>query len=113
MLVYGVNSDDYDPARHHVISNASCTTNCLSPVAKVLLDTFGVEHMMITTVHAYTASQALMDTPMRKRRRGRAAALSIVPTTTGAAKATAQVLPALEGLSFEGKCFVYLKKVSV
>jgi glyceraldehyde 3-phosphate dehydrogenase len=89
MFVFGVNSDDYDPASHHIVSNASCTTNCLAPVAGVLLDRFGVEHMMITTVHAYTSSQALMDTPMRKRRRGRSAALSIVPTTTGAAKATA------------------------
>ena len=97
MLVIGVNADQYDPERHHVISNASCTTNCLAPVAKVLLDRFGVEHIMITTVHAYTSSQALMDTPVRKRRRGRAAALSIVPTTTGAALATAKVLPELEG----------------
>jgi glyceraldehyde 3-phosphate dehydrogenase len=97
MFVYGVNSDGYDADRHHVVSNASCTTNCLAPVAKVLLESFGVEHIMITTVHAYTASQALMDTPMRKRRRGRSAALSIVPTTTGAAKATARVLPQLEG----------------
>ena len=97
MFVYGVNSDDYDPSRHHVISNASCTTNCLAPIAKVLLERFGVENIMITTVHAYTASQALMDTPMRKRRRGRAAALSIIPTTTGAAQATAKILPALEG----------------
>jgi len=97
MFVYGVNTDLYDGSRHQVISAASCTTNCLAPVAKVLLDSFGVEHLMITTVHAYTSSQALMDTPMRKRRRGRSAALSIVPTTTGAAKATAKVLPELEG----------------
>jgi glyceraldehyde 3-phosphate dehydrogenase len=76
---------------------ASCTTNCLAPVAKVLHESFGVEHLMITTVHAYTSSQTLTDTPMRKRRRGRAAALSIIPTTTGAAKATALVLPDLEG----------------
>ncbi len=97
MFVYGVNTDGYDGSRHQVISCASCTTNCLAPVAKVLLDSFGVEHLMITTIHAYTSSQALMDTPMRKRRRGRSAALSIVPTTTGAAKATAKVLPELEG----------------
>jgi len=97
MFVYGVNAHQYDPDKHHVVSNASCTTNCLAPVARVLLDRFGIEHMMITTVHAYTSSQALMDTPMRKRRRGRSAALSIVPTTTGAAKATIVVLPELEG----------------
>ena len=97
MFVYGVNTDAYDGSRHHVISTASCTTNCLAPVAQVLLNSFGVEHIMITTVHAYTSSQALMDTPRRKRRRGRSAALSIVPTTTGAAKATAKVLPELEG----------------
>jgi len=97
MFVYGVNADQYDPGEHAVISNASCTTNCLAPVAKVLLESFGVDHMMISTIHAYTASQALMDTPMRKRRRGRAGALSIVPTTTGAAKATVRVLPALAG----------------
>jgi glyceraldehyde 3-phosphate dehydrogenase len=96
-FVYGVNTDRYDAGQHHVISNASCTTNCLAPLAKVLLERFGVEHMLITTVHAYTSSQALMDAPMRKRRRGRAAALSIVPTTTGAARATARVLPELEG----------------
>jgi glyceraldehyde 3-phosphate dehydrogenase len=96
-FVYGVNHHGYDPSQHHVISNASCTTNCLAPVAKVLNDSFGVEHLMMTTIHAYTSSQALMDTPVRKRRRGRAAALSIVPTTTGAAKATALVIPELEG----------------
>jgi glyceraldehyde 3-phosphate dehydrogenase len=96
-FVYGVNHQGYDPSQHRVISNASCTTNCLAPVAKVLNDSFGVEHLMMTTIHAYTSSQALMDTPVRKRRRGRAAALSIVPTTTGAAKATALVIPELEG----------------
>jgi glyceraldehyde 3-phosphate dehydrogenase len=96
-FVYGVNHQGYDPSRHRIISNASCTTNCLAPVAKVLNDSFGVEHLMMTTIHAYTSSQALMDTPVRKRRRGRAAALSIVPTTTGAAKATALVIPELEG----------------
>lgn len=97
MFVLGVNDDDYDRAQHHVISNASCTTNCLAPVAKVLDQHFGIEKLMFTTVHAYTASQSLMDQPTRKRRRGRAAALSIIPTTTGAAEATEQVLPALAG----------------
>ncbi|MEX1004720.1 MAG: type I glyceraldehyde-3-phosphate dehydrogenase [Acidimicrobiia bacterium] len=96
-FVYGVNHDDYDADVHTIISNASCTTNCLAPVAKVLNDRFGIEHLMMTTIHAYTSSQALVDTPTRKRRRGRAAALSIVPTTTGAAKATSLVIPELEG----------------
>jgi glyceraldehyde 3-phosphate dehydrogenase len=96
-FVLGVNADTYDPAKHHVVSMASCTTNSLAPVAKVLHESFGVEHIMITTVHAYTSSQSLMDAPTRKRRRGRAAALSIVPTSTGAARATALVLPALDG----------------
>ncbi len=96
-LVYGVNEDTFDPDRHFIISNASCTTNCLAPVAKVLHDSFGVEHLLMSTIHAYTSSQSLMDQPTRKRRRGRAAALSIVPTTTGAAKATALVIPELEG----------------
>lgn len=97
MFVLGVNAETYDPAKHQVVSMASCTTNCLAPVAKVLHESFGVEHLLITTVHAYTSSQSLMDTPMRKRRRGRAAALSIVPTTTGAAKAAGVVLPDLAG----------------
>ncbi len=96
-FVYGVNDEQYDPERHVVVSNASCTTNCLAPVAKVLHDTFGVERLMMSTIHAYTSSQSLMDTPVRKRRRGRSAALSIVPTTTGAAKATELVIPELEG----------------
>ena len=96
-FVYGVNDEQYDPDSHVVISNASCTTNCLAPVAKVLHDTFGVERLMMSTIHAYTSSQSLMDTPVRKRRRGRSAALSIVPTTTGAAKATELVIPELEG----------------
>jgi glyceraldehyde 3-phosphate dehydrogenase len=96
-FVYGVNDELYDPERHVVVSNASCTTNCLAPVAKVLHDTFGVERLMMSTIHAYTSSQSLMDTPVRKRRRGRSAALSIVPTTTGAAKATELVIPELEG----------------
>ena len=96
-IVLGVNGDDYDPAAHDVISMASCTTNCVAPVTKILHQEFGIEHMMFTTVHAYTSSQALMDTPVRKRRRGRAAALSIIPTTTGAAQATERVLPELAG----------------
>ena len=96
-FVMGVNEDSYDPAKHVIVSMASCTTNCLAPVARVLYDRFGVEHLMLTTVHAYTSSQALMDTPVRKRRRGRAAALSIIPTTTGATKATEKVIPELAG----------------
>jgi glyceraldehyde 3-phosphate dehydrogenase len=97
MFVFGVNHKDYDPQRHHIVSNASCTTNSLAPVAMVLHERFGVEHLMITTIHAYTSSQSLTDIPTRKRRRGRAAGLSIVPTTTGAARATAKVIPDLEG----------------
>lgn len=97
MFVYGVNHQLYDPASHQVVSSASCTTNCLAPLVKVLHDSFGVENVMMTTVHAYTSSQTLVDTPARKRRRGRAGALSIIPTTTGAAKATEKVLPELEG----------------
>ncbi|HEX2154022.1 MAG TPA: type I glyceraldehyde-3-phosphate dehydrogenase [Acidimicrobiia bacterium] len=103
-FVCGVNEDTYDPENHYVVSNASCTTNCLAPVAKVLSDSFGVEHLMMSTIHAYTSSQALMDTPTRKRRRGRAAALSIVPTTTGAAKATELVIPELKG-KMDGMAF--------
>ncbi|MBE0425709.1 MAG: type I glyceraldehyde-3-phosphate dehydrogenase [Nitrospirae bacterium] len=96
-LVPGVNAESYDPKAHKVISMASCTTNCLAPVAKVLNDAFGVDFIVFTTVHAYTSSQSLMDTPARHRRRGRAAALSIIPTTTGAAKAAEIVLPELKG----------------
>ncbi len=97
MFVLGVNHQSYDPKRHHIVSNASCTTNSLAPPAKVLHESFGIEHIMITTVHAYTSSQSLTDIPTRKRRRGRAAGVSIVPTTTGAARATARVIPELEG----------------
>jgi len=97
MIVPGVNTDSYDPQSHQVISLASCTTNSLAPVAKVLNDTFGVEHLIFTTVHAYTSSQSLTDIPARHRRRGRAAALSIIPTTTGAAQAAERVLPELAG----------------
>jgi len=96
-IVLGVNEGSYDPQSHRIISMASCTTNCLAPVAKVLHEVFGVEYIAFTTVHAYTSSQSLMDTPARHRRRGRAAALSIIPTTTGAAKATEKVLPELKG----------------
>jgi glyceraldehyde 3-phosphate dehydrogenase len=96
-LCMGVNEDAYDPARHHVVSNASCTTNCLAPVAKVLEDSFGVESGLMTTVHAYTNDQQVLDAPHKDLRRARAAAQAIIPTTTGAAKAVALVLPALKG----------------
>ncbi len=97
-FVMGVNHTSYDPSKHQVVSNASCTTNCLAPVAKVLEDEFGVEFIFITTVHAYTATQGLLDMPTAKdRRRGRAAAVSIIPSSTGAAKATAEVIPSLAG----------------
>ena len=97
MLVMGVNEDAYRPEAHRVVSMASCTTNCLAPVAKLLHHRFGIATLVFTTVHAYTSSQSLMDTPARHRRRGRAAALSIIPTTTGAAKAAEKVLPELAG----------------
>ena len=97
MIVLGVNEENYRPKVHQIVSMASCTTNCLAPVAKVLHEAFGVAFIMFTTVHAYTSSQSLMDTPARHRRRGRAAALSIIPTTTGAAKAAEKVLPQLKG----------------
>jgi glyceraldehyde 3-phosphate dehydrogenase len=93
----GVNDSQYNPAEHHVISNASCTTNCLAPVAKVLSDAFGVETGFMTTVHAYTNDQVILDTPHKDLRRGRAAGMSIIPTTTGAAKAVSLVLPELKG----------------
>ncbi|MCJ2544105.1 type I glyceraldehyde-3-phosphate dehydrogenase [Thermostichus vulcanus] len=97
-VVMGVNDDQYDPDRHHIVSNASCTTNCLAPVAKVLLDRFGIETGFLTTCHAYTATQAIVDRPDPKDfRRGRSAAVSIVPSSTGAATAVAEVLPALKG----------------
>jgi glyceraldehyde 3-phosphate dehydrogenase len=96
-VVLGVNEEKYDPALHHVVSNASCTTNCLAPVAKVINDKFGIVKGLMTTVHAYTNDQQLLDMPHRDMRRGRAANLSIIPTTTGAAKAVALVLPELKG----------------
>jgi len=96
-VVLGVNERSYDPARHTIVSNASCTTNALAPAAKVLNDAFGIDHLMATAIHAYTATQALVDKAARKVRRGRAAAVSLIPTTTGAAIATTHVLPELTG----------------
>lgn len=96
-LCYGVNHTAYDPAKHHLISNASCTTNCLAPVAKVLHETFGIKRGLMTTVHAYTNDQRILDLPHSDRRRARAAALSMIPTTTGAARAVGEVLPQLKG----------------
>ena len=96
-IVMGVNSNHYDPRNHHIISNASCTTNCLAPVAKVLLENFGLVSGLMTTVHAYTGDQRLLDFPHKDLRRARAAALSMIPTSTGAAKAVALVLPELDG----------------
>ena len=100
-VVLGVNHEQYDPAKHHIISNASCTTNSLAPVMKVLEEAFGVEKALMTTVHSYTNDQRLLDLPHKDLRRARAAALNIIPTTTGAAKATALVLPSLKG-RFDG-----------
>jgi glyceraldehyde 3-phosphate dehydrogenase len=96
-IVLGVNEQSYDPARHHIISNASCTTNCLAPVAKVIHERFGLRKGWMTTVHSYTNDQQLLDLPHKDLRRARAAALSIIPTTTGAASAVGEVLPELKG----------------
>jgi glyceraldehyde 3-phosphate dehydrogenase len=97
-LVLGVNFEEvYDPERHHIISNVSCTTNCLAPVAKVLHETLGIRHGLMTTIHAYTADQQLLDAPHKDLRRARAAAVNLVPTSTGAAKALGLVIPELEG----------------
>ncbi|MDE3188976.1 MAG: aldehyde dehydrogenase, partial [Acidobacteriota bacterium] len=96
-LVLGVNQDKYDPARHNVISNASCTTNCLAPVVKVLIKEFGIVSGIMTTIHSYTNDQVILDFPHKDLRRARAAALSIIPTSTGAAKAIGLVLPELKG----------------
>ncbi len=96
-VVVGVNDGDYDSARHHIVSNASCTTNCLAPVAKVLVDSFGIEQGFMTTIHAYTNDQMILDLPHKDLRRARAAAMSIIPTSTGAARAIALVLPELKG----------------
>ena len=96
-IVMGVNHDKYDPANHHVISNASCTTNCLAPFAKVLQENFGIKRGMMTTIHSYTNDQQILDLPHKDYRRARAAAENMIPTTTGAAKAVALVLPELKG----------------
>lgn len=96
-FVMGINNETYDPANHHIISNASCTTNCLAPVAKVLQDSFGIVNGFMTTIHAYTSDQQLLDGSHRDPRRARAAALSMIPTTTGAAKAVGMVIPELKG----------------
>ena len=96
-VVLGVNDERYDPAKHHIISNASCTTNCLAPLAKVLHETFGIKKGWMTTIHSYTNDQQLLDLPHKDLRRARAAALSMIPTTTGAAVAVGEVLPELKG----------------
>lgn len=96
-FILGVNSDDYDKSKHHIVSIGSCTTNCLAPVAKVLMDNWGIEKGFMTTIHAYTSDQRLLDTPHSDLRRARSAAMSMIPTTTGAAKAIAEVIPALKG----------------
>ena len=96
-IVYGVNHDQYDASKHDIVSNASCTTNCFAPVVKVINETFGIEQGLMTTAHSYTSSQKVLDLPAKDWRRGRAAALSIIPTTTGAAIATTKVFPELKG----------------
>jgi glyceraldehyde 3-phosphate dehydrogenase len=96
-IAFGVNHDKYDPKKHQIVSNASCTTNCLAPTAKVLLDTFGIEKGLMTTIHSYTNDQRILDLVHEDLRRARAAALSMIPTSTGAAKAIGEVLPALKG----------------
>ena len=96
-LVLGVNDDAYDPEQHSIISNASCTTNCVAPMAKVLNDTFGIERGFMTTIHAYTNDQSILDLPHSDLRRARAAAINLIPTSTGAARAIGLVLPELKG----------------
>jgi glyceraldehyde 3-phosphate dehydrogenase len=96
-FVIGINDGDYDPDKHHIISNASCTTNCLAPMAKVLVDEFGIVKGLMTTIHAYTNDQNVLDFPHKDLRRARAAATNIIPTTTGAARAIALVIPELKG----------------
>jgi glyceraldehyde 3-phosphate dehydrogenase len=96
-VVMGVNDADYDPTQHHIVSLASCTTNCLAPVVKVLLDSFGIEQGFMTTIHAYTNDQRILDLPHKDLRRARAAALSVIPTSTGAARAIGSVIPELKG----------------
>ena len=103
-LVLGVNEQNYDPDKHHIISNASCTTNCLAPVAKVLLDNFGIKTGLMTTIHSYTNDQVILDAPHKDLRRARSAAINIIPTTTGAAKAIGEVMPNLKG-SLNGASF--------
>jgi glyceraldehyde 3-phosphate dehydrogenase len=103
-IVLGVNEEKYDPANHHVVSNASCTTNCLAPVVKVLLDEFGFRRGLMTTVHAYTNDQNILDLPHKDLRRARAAGMSIIPTSTGAAKATSLVIPEVKG-KIDGTAF--------
>lgn len=100
-FVMGVNEDEYDATQHHIVSNASCTTNCLAPFAKVLLDNFGIERGLMTTIHAYTGDQRILDAPHSDHRRARAAALSMIPTKTGAAAAVSLVIPELKG-KFDG-----------
>lgn len=100
-LVLGVNDGAYDTTKHHIVSNASCTTNCLAPVAKVINDTFGIERALVSTVHSYTNDQSILDLPHKDLRRARAAAVSIIPTSTGAAKAVSLVIPELKG-KFDG-----------
>jgi glyceraldehyde 3-phosphate dehydrogenase (phosphorylating) len=97
MVVLGVNDDAFDPARHRIVSNASCTTNCVTPLAKVLHDAFGIEQGFMTTIHAYTASQPILDAPHKDLRRARAAAINLIPTTTGATRALGSILPELAG----------------
>jgi glyceraldehyde 3-phosphate dehydrogenase len=97
MVVLGVNEQKYDPSKHHIISNASCTTNCLAPLAKVIHEQFGIKKGWMTTIHSYTNDQNLLDLPHKDLRRARAAALSMIPTTTGAATAVGEVLPELKG----------------
>ena len=96
-MCFGINHEKYDAAKHHIISNASCTTNCLAPVAKVLNDSFGIEHGLMTTIHSYTNDQRILDLVHDDMRRARAAALSMIPTSTGAAKAIGEVIPELKG----------------
>ena len=104
-LVLGVNFDEvYDPERHRIVTNASCTTNCLAPVAKVLHETVGIRHGLMTTVHAYTADQNLLDGPHKDLRRARAGAINLVPTSTGAAKAVGLVIPELQGSCTASRC---------
>jgi glyceraldehyde 3-phosphate dehydrogenase len=97
LVIMGVNHEDYDPARHHIISNGSCTTNCVVPMVKVLHDAFGVKRGLMTTIHSYTRDQNLVDSKHRDLRRARAAALNIIPTSTGAARSVGRLIPELEG----------------